>query len=52
MKMPLIQEEMCKIAFKLGFEMVRQRGSHRMATLQRKYDNNTPVYPGKNLPRV
>jgi predicted RNA binding protein YcfA (HicA-like mRNA interferase family) len=51
-KLPLISgEEMCKVAVKLGFKMVRQRGGH---TIWQHTDGRTttiPVHPGKTLPR-
>ncbi|WP_204245374.1 type II toxin-antitoxin system HicA family toxin [Methanosarcina horonobensis] len=48
MKLPLtLGEEMCKIAFKQGFEMVRQRGSLLYGRTQREDDNNTSS-SGKN----
>lgn len=52
MKLPLISgEDMCKIVSKLGFEMVRQKGSH---TVWRHEDGRTttiPLHSGKKLPR-
>ncbi len=42
---------MCKIVSKLGFEMVRQKGSH---TVWRHEDGRTttiPLHSGKKLPR-
>jgi len=51
-KLPLISgEEMCKIAFKLGFEMVRQRGSHTVWQHPDGHTTTIPIHPGKTLPR-
>ena len=42
---------MCKIVYKLGFEMVHRKGSH---TVWRHEDGRTttiPIHSGKELPR-
>ena len=52
MKLPLVSgERMCKIVYKLGFEMVHRKGSH---TVWRHEDGRTttiPIHSGKELPR-
>ena len=42
---------MCKIVYKLGFEMIHRKGSH---TVWRHEDGRTttiPIHSGKELPR-
>nr|QNO52033.1 hypothetical protein HGMICNAC_00035 [Methanosarcinales archaeon ANME-1 ERB6] len=52
MKLPLISgENMCKIVSKLGFEMVRQKGSHTVWKHEDGRTTTIPLHSGKKLPR-
>jgi predicted RNA binding protein YcfA (HicA-like mRNA interferase family) len=52
MKLPLISgEDMCKIVSKLGFEMVRQKGSHTVWKHEDGRTTTIPLHSGKKLPR-
>jgi len=52
MKLPLISGvDMCKIVSKLGFEMVRQKGSHTVWKHEDGRTTTIPLHSGKKLPR-
>ena len=42
---------MCKIVSKLGFEMVRQKGSHTVWKHEDGRTTTIPLHSGKKLPR-
>jgi len=42
---------MCKIVSKLGFVMVRQKGSHTVWKHEDGRTTTIPIYSGKKLPR-
>jgi len=52
MKLPLIAGvDMCKIVSKLGFVMVRQKGSHTVWKHEDGRTTTIPIHSGKKLPR-
>ncbi|KAF5432680.1 putative RNA binding protein YcfA, dsRBD-like fold, HicA-like mRNA interferase family [Candidatus Methanophagaceae archaeon] len=52
MKLPLISGvDMCKIVSKLGFVMVRQKGSHTVWKHEDGRTTTIPIHSGKKLPR-
>ena len=52
MKLPLISGvDMCKIVSKLGFVMVRRKGSHTVWKHEDGRTTTIPIHSGKKLPR-
>ena len=51
-KLPILSgEEICKILKKLGFEEIRQRGSHRYLKHPDGRCTTVPIHPGRDVGR-